>query len=69
MGTINDVFILIQLGAVIVIFDLLKSDDLSDAVNSFTTRNQQQFFSGLKNYYFCNILCLSTLFVVDFQKS
>ena len=52
MGTINDVFILIQLGAVIVIFDLLKSDDLSDAVNSFTTRNQQQFFSGLKKLPF-----------------
>ena len=67
METMNDVFILIQLVAR-VIFDLLKSDDLSVAVNSFTTRNQQQFFSGLKRYYFCNILCLSTSFVVDFQK-
>ena len=57
MGTINDVFILIQLGAVIVIFDHLKSDDLSDAVNSFTTRNKQPFFSGLKKNIFFVIYC------------
>ena len=42
IGTINDVLILIQLVARVIV-DLLKSGDLSDAVNSFTTRNQQQF--------------------------
>ena len=68
MGTINDVFILIQLGAVIVIFDLLKSDDLSDAVNSFTTRNQQQFFSGLKKTTIFVTYCASPHYLLLTSK-